>query len=84
VAGDSKRGYFSVSFDGTHQDPFGRVYRYYELEGVTAYLGKDGLTHVMVMLLHNEIYNDELTGEDSLTLFDWSTNALPPGPHAGL
>jgi hypothetical protein len=67
VGGDSGRGYFSVQFDGTQSIPVcGIVYglplctadqgRNYELEGVTAYLGTDGLTHFMVMLLHNEIW----------------------------
>jgi hypothetical protein len=65
VDGDESRGYLNADYDASW---IWGVSRAEELEGITVYRGTDGLTHVLAMLLSNNILVDDVD------LYHWTTN----------
>src|SRR4029450_1012895 len=72
IAGDTGRGYFGVDYDATATIPIGGIFvdvsRADELEGITVFRATDGLMHVLLLKLSNEL------DEDDATLHQWITN----------
>ena len=68
VGGDTNTGYFRIAYDPQYSFFGDWIGRQYELEGTTVYRGTDGLMHVMVVMLHNE------SGEDDISLYGWYNN----------
>jgi hypothetical protein len=65
VDGDESRGYMNADFEARWDLVSSRAE---ELEGITVYRGTDGLTHVLAMLLSNNLFDDDVS------LYHWTTN----------
>ncbi len=66
VDGDESRGFLNADYDAYHWPRF--LKRADELEGIDVYKGTDGLTHVLMIMLSNYGFLDDVS------LYHWTTN----------